>query len=195
MMPSIQVLLFTVLLQHRSWASAVPDEPSEIFDLDPGSIYKESLDPNVYLNSIGSFQTGSDLSLFENSAQSNDLIAFNDSDLGAGADDNCPVNSGQSRKRNGMTCPAPGSLESSSFGIFGDHNDEELDALEEVGSDGRNENICSEIFFFFGRIFDVCCNGPYGPFVIDDDVRLIYSWISNCRLGMSKPYVMAFRSV
>lgn len=187
-MPSVIALLFIMLLQHRCWANPVLDEPSEIFDLDPDSISKESLDPNVYLNSVGSSQPGSGLSLFESSAQSNDLIAFDGSGLAAGVDDNCPPNNGQSRKRNSMTCPATGSTGSPSFGIFGDYNEEELDSLEE---DPRDLNICSEIFFFFGRVFDVCCNGPYGPYVIDEDVRLIYSWISDCRLGMSEPYVIA----
>ena len=190
-MPYIIALLFIMLLQHRSWANPALDEPSEIFNLDPETVSQESLDPNAYLNFVGSSQPGSDLSLFENSAQSNNLIASDGSDLVAGADDNCPANNGQSRKRNSMTCPATGSTGSSSFGIFDDYNEEELDSLGEDGSDPRDVNICSEIFFFFGRIFDVCCNGPYGPFVIDKDVRLIYSWISDCRLGMSKPYVIA----
>lgn len=191
MMLSVFIMLFTVLSQYQSWGRAAPDESSDLFDLDPESISKESLDPNVYLNSVSLLQSESDTSLFENPGQNNDLIAFDDSSLSAGVDENCPVNNGQLRKRNGMICPAPGSLEAPSFGIFGDHNEEELDTLEELDSDKRDKNICSEILFFFGRIFDVCCNGGYGPFVIDPDVRLIYSWISDCRLGMSNSYSVA----
>lgn len=191
MMPSIIVLLFIVLLQSHSWASPGPDESTDVFDLDPESIFKESLDPDVSLNSISFFQPESDLNSYENSVQTNDLIAFDDSGLGAGANNDCPVNNGQSRKRNGVTCPASGPIEPPPLGIFGDHNDEELDSVVKVGSDERNENTCSEILFFFGRIYDLCCDGPFGPFVIDLDVRLIYSWISNCRRGMSKPYVIA----
>ena len=189
-MPSIILLLFIALLQYHSWASPVPDESSDLFDLDPESISKASLDPNGYLNSMSSSLSESDLSLFETSGQPNDLIAFDDSGLGAGANDNCPINNGQSRKRDGKTCPATGLIEFPSSGIFGDYDDEELDSVE-PDPQGRNENICSEIFFFFGRVLDVCCNGPFGPFVIDPDVRLIYSWISDCRLGMSKLYVIA----
>lgn len=188
-MPSVIILLFIALLRYHSWAGPVPEELSELFDLDPESISKASLDPDVYLNSMSSSSTESDLIWFETSGQTNDLLAFDDSGLEAGANDNCPI--GQSRKRNGETCPATGLVEFPSFGIFGDYNEEELDSAAKLNSQGRNENICSELLFFFGRVFDVCCNGPFGPFVIDSDVRLIYSWISDCRLGMSKPYVIA----
>lgn len=180
------MILFIVLLQHQSRASPVPNESSlnsrDLFDpASEESIAKESLNPHSYLNS----RSESDTNLFATSEQPNGLTLFDDPRLTASTDDSCPI-SGQSRKRDGgMICPAPGSLESPSSGIFGDHNEEELDQQAELDSDGRNPIICSEILFFFGRIFDVCCDGPYGPFVIDPDVRLIYSWISDCRSGMS----------
>ena len=190
------MMLFILLLTFNSWASPVLDESSfnsrDLFDSVSGSISEESLDSNLYLNPLSSSQFESDSSLFEISEQTDNLLTFDDTGLLASVNDNCPLNNGQSRKRDGKTCPASGLVDfPSSSRTFGDYNEEELDPQGELDSEERNWNICSEILFFFGRIYDVCCNGGFGPFVIDPDVRLIYSWISDCRLGMFKLYVIA----
>lgn len=38
----------------------------------------------------------------------------------------------------------------------------------------------------FDRVIEVCCDGPFGPFVIDKRVRLIYKYIDLCNIGTSR---------
>ena len=188
LLPSIYTLFIIPLLRH-SWASPVSDDLSlTSFDiLDPISetLSDASVDPNLYLDSLSSSSSGSDLNLFEPLEQTADPGWPEDLGVVTVADNYCPVVNGQSRKRDGTTCPAPGAVTLPTLGIFGDPNDEDIITQSEEDKK-KNPNICSEIMFFFGRIFDVCCNGPFGPYVIDTDVRLIYNYISDCRLGKFK---------
>lgn len=194
-MPSVIIMLIILLWQHSSWASPAPDDSSfnslDLFDPASESFSHASLDPNLSLDPLGSPQSESDMGLFGIFGQTNGLVASEDSGLVAGADDNCPLINGQSRKRNGETCTVPGLILPPGSEIVGGHDDEDLGLQGGVDLEGPNPMICSEIMFFFGRIFDVCCTGPYGPFAIDPDVRLIYSWINECRMGMFKSNIIA----
>lgn len=154
----------------------------------------ESSDPNFDLNSLSLLSDGSDSYGLGSSEQSNDLVSLNDINLAAAVDDECFVNNGQSRKRDGVACPAPGITKFPS-GIFQDEEDDfELDK-DGLDSQGRSPYLCGDIGFLFGRIFDVCCDGPFGPFKIDPGARLIYNWISTCRLGMFELNVPALTCV
>lgn len=185
---SFVLMLFVLLLLQLSWASPVPDDSSvsSLDSLDPFTESKTeaSLDSNLLRESLNPLESGSDIELFELSGQIDGLVASADSELILVADEYCPITNGRSRKRNDVTCPAVGVPSGSE--IIGDYNDDDLDMERKKNPNelpGREPNICSEIMFYFGRIFDVCCNGPFGPFLLDPDARMIYNWISDCQLG------------
>lgn len=95
------------------------------------------------------------------------------------------------RKRNDASCPQ---LEiPTSLGL--NDNDPEIPLDSEIPLSEAEKKFpeCEERLIFFGRVFDVCCKGPLGPFGIDDRARLIYNWIGDCRLGM--PSMVSIRLV
>lgn len=95
------------------------------------------------------------------------------------------------RKRNDANCPIPKvpiSLE-----IHEGDPDTPLDSeILSTTTDKKNPE-CEERIFGFGRSFDVCCNGPLGPYGIDYRARLIFNWIGDCRLGM--PSMVSIRVI
>lgn len=172
--------LLSLLMLLCSGANPVADDLSldslDIFSSPSESQSEASLNPGVHLDTLSS---GSDLGVpftLEGTTDQDSVLI--------GAEDCLTVN-GQLRKRDGAICPAPRVVESSNLGIFGDSDDEDLVPPTEEERK-RDPLLCTEIWLFFGRIFDVCCDGPYGPFVIDPDVRLIYNYISNCYDGKFK---------
>lgn len=184
------LILVVLLLLQRSWANPVPDDSSSSspnsFDLFTESSTEASLDPNLYLESLNPSKSGSDIELFHPSGQVDGLVASADFEPILVADDYCPTTNGRSRKRDSGSCPAPGVEVPLGSEIIGDYNDDDLERDRQKNPNelpGRDPLICSEIWFYFGRIFDVCCNGPFGPFILDPDARMLYRWISDCQLG------------
>lgn len=167
---------------------------------------------------------GSDDNLFTDSSlnDSND-IALTTGDmegLELIGDNGCPTSfNGKSRrrKRDGASCPNPGTvplltLPTLPFLNDGmepngqDNNDDEQlpgqtpeekpkknklyggyydenPAPFEPKTDNYDLNKCPGLYYIIARLVDVCCDGGFGPFVIDKKVRLIYDWIDKCEMG------------
>lgn len=153
------------------------DADSDLFgDLD--DTFSES-------NGLGDTSSGSN-SLGDTSSESNGLAVSADSDL-ISADDSCAVPNGQSRKRmrkrDGGVCDAPGVPSRSENTEAGDQVTENRNLP--LAYPEFDFFVCGKSWPFFGRRFDVCCTGLFGPFLLDPGARLVYRWISDCRLGRS----------
>lgn len=126
-----------------------------------------------------------------------DVTSLNSNDLVMAANiepiDTMGYCSSQSRKRKRNVASCPIQQVPTSLGLYGD-DDSELPLDAEIPSATENKfPECEERIFGLGRIFDVCCKGPLGPYGIDGRARLIYNWIRDCRLGM--PSMVSIRVV
>ena len=98
----------------------------------------------------------------------------------------------QSRKRKRTDASCPVQEVPTSLGLYDD--DPELRLDSEIPSTAEKKfPDCEEKVFGLGRVFDVCCKGPLGPFGIDSRARLVFNWIGDCRLGM--PSMLSIRVV
>lgn len=91
------------------------------------------------------------------------------------------------RKRNDAICPAPEMPPNLGIFVDEDTDADTYNAEDSLTTGGGQKPECEEKVPALGRIFDVCCNGPLGPFAIDHRVRLVYNYIGGCRLGMPNP--------
>jgi hypothetical protein len=164
-------LLF--LFAHLSYADPVPQN-SLVGRLDPFEeeiIYDDGLETELFPD------------LDETSADPNGFLLSSDIDPSL-ATDYCTTSISPSRKRNGVCLDESINVDKpeiilpnvdNSYGIE-ETSDEDLD------SPFLDFHKCS--FFLFGikRTLDLCCDGPLSDkFRIDQDVRIIYNWIGNCR--------------
>lgn len=199
-------MLFWLLLQ-RSYANSVLqnsgldsrdilDSPAYFTEASMGSNlllddlmeYDPNLASSVSLTGANIIQPESDVGLLTNlnvtAFKSDDLFISADFDLLV-TDDYCSTQSPNGkRKRNSASCPVP--KVPPKLDIQDDDSPTQPEAATISPSGDEKNPECEEKVFGLGRTFDVCCNGPYGPFAIDDRTRLVYNWIGDCRLGVSR---------
>lgn len=116
-----------------------------------------------------------------------DVTSLNSNDLLMVANID-PIDTGgyclsQSRKRKRTDASCPVQEVPTSLGLYDDDLESPLDS-EIPSATEKKFPECEENFFGLGRVFDVCCKGPLGPYGIDSRARLIFNWIGDCRLGM-----------
>lgn len=205
-MPSLESLLIIFLLQFSEIKSTLHGShlhARDVFDTS-ADITEVSLDPDFNLgdsteydpNSSISFAgaadigSGSDIEpltdLSTTSPKSNDFLAASNLEL-VNYGDSC-VSPSRKRKRNNASCVAPNLLPL---------NDEQPSIQPEANPLSTSVKVypgCEDRLIGFGRIFDVCCNGPLGPFAIDNRVRLVYNWIGDCHLGLPNIFFVIRKS-
>lgn len=195
-------IILCILLLQGSYVSSVAQisglNARDTFDssidlaessMDPIPLLDDSMESNLDLASPSISIASAELMgiEFDNELGTGlDVASLNVNDLMAANID--PVDtvgycSSQSRKRkrNDASCPAP--EVPTSLGLYEDDPEMPLDS-EIPSTTEQTFRECEEKILGFGRVFDVCCKGPLGPFGIDSRARLIYNWIGDCHLGM-----------
>ena len=206
------LVLLASLLPHSCTSPTSEDLFSNDLDtLDyeiaffPNSLTQDSADSNIFsdesLNSNLNLPSPSvdfaqaDLNLDNEPGGLDDSVLAADPNI-VSSENYCSSIFGQSRKRD-QQCTSPDAPINTLTlpNLLPSENDEKKDTESEEGpfttmprkTDEYDMDKCKGhgLLPVLQRVIDVCCDGEYGPYFVDQWGRLIYSHIKNCELGTS----------
>ena len=206
---AVLVLLPSLLL--HSCAGQISDDllSDELDTLDyevalsPNSLTQDSVDLNIFSDeSLDSYLNLPSPSLdfaqanlnFDNEPEGLDDSVFAADPGAVSIENHCPSIFGQSRKRDQQCRSSDAPINTLTLpNLLPSENDKKKDTESEEGPFVSLPRKTSEydmdkckgngLFPVFQRVIDVCCDGGYGPFAIDEWGRVIYRHIKNCLLG------------
>lgn len=189
--------------QENADVSLFSDEPPQSSDLDLFSLAPDLAQSNLNLDlkDPSSVDLDSDIDLFDDGLGELDNGSVLTADSGVvDMNDYCPtINGGQSRKRNAECRPAKTPASNNMLTLPNllpsetdeEKNDPEREENKNAPSPRKGPGYDMDKCIKHGKIpilmrtWDVCCDGPRGPFSVDKYARLIYFHIENCELGVS----------